>query len=298
MKNILILIVLLSATKSISAQTIDYETLATTFKRAAQGEPQECPVDDHATQEFLVIFEGAGGYCPLHFQVYQSANLPEGNLYNHLTSLSSDHPSYNLRQWMVEQYNSEHERQNCNLIESLLDKQRIGSDLYGVKKILYYSKDDDALAFDCTKKIIESRAAAGVKAPVIRAMGYSMGGEAAMSYATRLKDYGHTVRAGLTIDPVGRGMRWMNSVLDKSSGSGFDAEELSHDKWLNVYQRLDTKSLKVSGIQGEWVEGAINRDLSESRTFTENKSNRKYGHIMILETEELRDTMNTWLYQF
>lgn len=287
-------VALLISTHLAQAQSADPRVLRANLERASQNQAAACPAGNTTAKEFLFVFDGANGYCPVHFEVWKPAPVQEGTWYNNLTALDSDHPLNELRHWMTAEYNRERRKHNCALIESLLDRQRMREDLSEKRQMLYYSKEDDDQALQCAQSIIESRAASGSEIPTFRVIGFSMGGTAAIEFAKGLKAMGHPVETGLTIDPVGRGTSSLKSVFNKKANLDLDVTGLYTRKWMSVYQRLDRKSLKIVGLQGEIIEGARNADLSD--LLPEDRDVRNHAHVFILEVFELRSFINELLY--
>ena len=291
----------------------DLNQIRAVLNRAKDMQPQECPGYDPGIKDYLIVFDGKGAFYPLTPAMRAPYFENKISIEEWIDSSPERKNDKEWIYWKKLHANSHSNIQTRSLIPAMFYRHHIQEDLAVGRKLLYYSKDDDKTAFECVQKIYTSSTQnQSTKPPYFRVMGYSMGGDAAISFARMMKEAQIPLDTGLTIDPVGRGMKWTSGVISGKNGqAGFDVTGLFQRKWMNVYQKLDHGSVSLLfkiGIRGSSVKGAT-KDIDATETLRANHTNlenpddkfskisRNKIHVLITDDLKLiRPLINEWLY--
>jgi hypothetical protein len=261
--------------------------LAERIDRTDSHSSLNCPPLDpsHPTQVFL--FEGAEGYCPR----FALARILGGVPTEFWKTDTSDAPKE--IQSAKDRIDSLVKRDtgNCNLIRSVESEvESLGSERLSRVQFHYYAKGENRAAIACARHLSDEARDLGVSIG-FRGIGYSMGGYTVLEFSKGLRNGNVPIEKILTIDPVGRHLKWVNGVLFSRDTKSFKVPS-NVASWRNFFQKLDTHSLKSGktvhfGARGSRVFGADqNTQVDPSRL------NDLYQHVYILDLPEVIDAVD------
>ena len=144
---------------------------------------------------------------------------------------------------------------------------------------VYFAQADERNAIVCGL-----RAAAALRGiRPIRIVGFSMGAFAAIRLGRALELAGTPAQAGLTFDPVAKGVR---AVVPP------EMPVVALTPWWNIYQRLDTQTLRVVGIKGRpapWADRNVEIPALSLGESDDSDSLDRHAHALIFSYPMVRD---------
>jgi hypothetical protein len=151
----------------------------------------------------------------------------------------------------------------------------------------YYANRHAQEAADCVVKL-KAEAQKTNKNFKVKAVGYSMGGGAAIRFSQKLEKKFIDVDALFTIDPVARSYHSIPSLFGEGNSRNFFRRPANLKNWINHYQITDKKSMLV-GIRGY---SGVNAD--RTYVFQENDF-PKWAHSEIMIGPEVMKSFKEWL---
>ncbi len=148
-----------------------------------------CPeVLDNQTN-FVFIFEGANGYCPMNAAIFLRTSALENSLNPIFVSWQSSLPSNQKLLNKIKQISdSENDKKSYSLLTGLLSRGKEISDqsVSGESKLIYYSHVHWKEAISCAQSL-EKQAKKINRTITFSAIGHSMGGHAVVKWAQELE---------------------------------------------------------------------------------------------------------------
>ena len=264
------------------------DELLTTYDTVSALNPQkELPCDflKNDLERPIFVFDGANGFCPRYFYLNAHDQNHPQSLLERMTETPRTDANGKTLDGINDLLKKETAIKNCLLIKHVLERhQRLDSDsLSKIQGSLhYYSKSGDSEAVACAKQTPVTAS--------IQVIAYSMGSEAALEFAKGLQTESRGIQNLLSMDPVGRKMKWISGVILTTDDPDFE-KPANVGKWTNFFQKEDRYSLLDTslahfGIRGSAVTGAdLNHQILPEDFATEEK--RKHGHVQILNQPEV-----------
>lgn len=286
--------------------------------RALHGKAQTCPKLNPSKSEYIFLFEGAWGFCPLKSFVF----FPHG--YDGIWLKDKEDLAAYLM-WKEQKQSFDHEEfvenlqliesrlffesnwRNCALLRAMsdriyrdadLDKNLSNYLLQNKKQYLYYSHHGAKEAAACAESLVKQAKAAHLESPRMRAIGYSLGGFTALKFSKKLHRKKIPLHSVLTIDPVPGSFRVATGFLWFKDNKVFDVRHLK-TSWTNIYEKSDTRSpfnFKLFGIRGSKVIGAQNT-LLDKNDFFDTEAHPSRGHVKIFQSIRFQQVLSLFMTQ-
>ncbi len=214
-----------------------------------------CPGELPATKTRVVLFEGAGGYCPRYAHLnlkYDADGL--NTLADRLAATKETYENLPYLRKVRALIGEEDKSKNCYLARNIHQFQdKMAPRVRSRFEVLYYSKDGESSAAKCAAQSLKSTAS-------VRVVGFSMGGYATVQFANVLNDLKVPIEEVLSMDPVGKNVLLVTGVFF-ALDNPFIKRTPNAIHWQNIFQKIDTKSIFDSpvlrlGARGSRVIGA------------------------------------------